>query len=51
MGNIHKNRAKLIPGLMFIFSGTLTLVLGVSKGLIPPLVFGPILISVGGVIC
>ena len=57
MGNIHKNKGELIPrlrsirlvrifGFIFIFIGILLLI--VSEGLIPPLVSGLILISVGG---
>ena len=47
MGNIHKNRAKLIPGMLFMTVGTVMLVLGISQGVIKLLVGGLLHISVG----
>ena len=43
MGNIHKNRAKLIPGVLFMSFGTVTLVFGNVVGV----GVGLLLISVG----
>lgn len=48
MANIHKNRAKLIPGFMFILIGTLILVLRVTEGLEGSLLGPLIFIPVGG---
>ena len=48
MGNIHKNRAKLIPGMIFMFAGTSTLVLGISNGIMPQLLLtGTVCIFLG----